>query len=141
MISAVNPVVSPLEMAEYGIWKALTQNSAQTHDSAEDPRLRGRTYLVPFATVWDEIIDMIETRRRWKLVRADEGTGLIHAEAKTPVFHFVDDVRFKLKLDQNALTRVDMWSASRKGKGDLGANARRIAWFYRQLDRRLGIGG
>lgn len=119
--------------------KALTQNSAQTSENSEDPRLRGRTYLIPFATVWDEIIDMIESHRRWTLKRADEGAGNIHAEAKTLVFRFVDDVRFKLKLDQNALTRVDMWSASRRGRGDLGTNARRIAKFCRDLDRRLGV--
>ncbi len=122
-----------------GIWKSLTQNSAQTRENADDTRLRGRTYVVPFATVWDEIIKMIESHPRWKLIRADEGTGLIHAEARTPVFRFVDDVRFKLKLDRNALTRVDMWSASRVGRGDLGTNARRIARFYRDLDRRLGV--
>lgn len=122
-----------------GIWRSLTTNSAQTREGAEDPRLRGRTYLVPFATVWDEILNMIESHPRWRLIRADEGTGLIHAEARTLVFRFVDDVRFKLKLDQNALTRVDMWSASRVGRGDLGANARRIGRFYRDLDRRLGV--
>jgi uncharacterized protein (DUF1499 family) len=126
-------------MAANKIWKALTQNTAQTSELAEDPRLRGRTYVIPFAKVWDEIIEMIESKRRWTLVSADEGAGLIHAEARTLVFRFVDDVRFKLKLDQNALTRVDMWSASRVGKGDIGTNARRIRRFYRQLDRRLGV--
>lgn len=124
-----------------GIWKALTTNSAQTHEEAEDPRLRGRTYLVPFAAVWDEILSMIESDPRWKLIRADEGTGLIRAEATTRFLRFVDDVRFKLKLDQDALTRVDMWSASRKGKGDLGNNARRIGRFYQNLDRRLEANG
>lgn len=124
-----------------GIWKALTTNSAQTHEDAEDPRLRGRTYLIPFAAVWDEIVSMIESHPRWKLIRADEGTGLIRAEATTRVFRFVDDVRFKLKLDQDALTRVDMWSASRRGKGDLGNNARRIGHFYQNLDRRLEANG
>ncbi len=122
-----------------GIWTGLTTNSAQTREGAEDPRLRGRTYLVPFATVWDEILSMIESHPRWTLIRADEGTGLIHAEARTLVFRFVDDVRFKLKLDQNALTRVDMWSASRSGRGDLGTNTRRIGRFYRDLDKRLGV--
>jgi uncharacterized protein (DUF1499 family) len=126
-------------MAFGGIWQALTENSAQTRENAEDPRLRGRTYMVPFAKVWDEIIDMIDNHPRWGLLRADEGSGLIHAEARTLIFSFVDDVRFKLKLDHNALTRVDMWSASRKGKGDLGTNKRRIARFYRQLDRRLDV--
>ncbi len=93
---------------------------------------------MPFATVWDEIIAMIREHPRWALIKADEGAGLIHAEAKTLVWRFVDDVRFKLKLDDNALTRLDMWSASRVGRADLGANARRIARFYRELDRRLG---
>jgi uncharacterized protein (DUF1499 family) len=121
------------------IWEALTQNTAQTSEEADDPRLRGRTYVIPFARVWDEIIEMIESAPRWTLVSADEGTGLIHAEARTLVFRFVDDIRFKLKLDQNALTRVDMWSASRVGRGDLGTNARRIRRFFRHLDRRLEV--
>ncbi len=124
-----------------GLLNALSQNSAQTSEDAEDPRLRGRTYHVPFATVWDEITNMIQTQPRWKLIRADEGSGLIRAEATTRVFRLIDDVRFKVKLDRNALTRVDMWSASRVGKGDLGVNARRIARFYRDLDRRLGVSG
>lgn len=122
------------------IWEALTLNTAQTSEQADDPRLRGRTYVIPFARVWDEIIAMIESASRWTLVSSDEGTGLIHAEARTLVFRFVDDVRFKLKLDENALTRVDMWSASRAKRGDLGTNARRIRRFFRQLDRRLGVG-
>ena len=121
------------------LWRALTQNSAQTSENSEDGRLRGRTYHVPFATVWDEILQMIQTHPRWTLVRADEGSGLIRAEARTLVFRFVDDVRVKLKLDHNALTRVDMWSQSRVGKGDLGVNKRRIARFFRDLDRRLGV--
>jgi uncharacterized protein (DUF1499 family) len=126
-------------MITQGILRAFTENSAQTSEKAEDPRLSGRTYMIPFAKVWDEIIDMIESKRRWTLLRADEGSGLIHAEATTLVLRVAGDVRFKLKLDQNALTRVDMWSASRVGKGDLGTNTRRIGRFYRELDRRLGL--
>ncbi|MGD2216153.1 MAG: DUF1499 domain-containing protein [Gemmatimonadales bacterium] len=128
-------------MASSRLWKALSESSAQTSENAADARLRGRTYLVPFATVWDEIITMIETDPRWKLIRADEGAGLIRAEATSRVFRLVGDVRFKLRLDRNALTRVDIRSASRVGKGDLGGNARRIARFCRRLDRRLGIDG
>lgn len=126
-------------MANSRLWKALSENSAQTSENAADPRLRGRTYLIPFAAVWDEIIAMIESNPRWTLVRADEGAGLIRAEASTRILRFVGDVRFKVKLDRNALTRVDMRSSSRRGKGDLGTNTRRIARFCRQLDRRLGV--
>ncbi len=124
-------------MALNGLWKLLTENTAQTREGAEDPRLRGRTYLVAYARVWDEIIEMIGSRPRWNLVHADESSGSIRAEAQTLVFRFVDDVRLKLKLDQDALTRVDMWSGSRVGNFDLGANRRRIARFFKDLDRRL----
>lgn len=121
------------------ILKALTTNSAMTSEDAEDPRLRGRTYMVPFATVWDTIIQMIAEHPRWTLVRANEDKGMIGFEATTPLLRFVDDVRIKVKLDQNALTRVDMWSQSRRNRGDLGINTRRIARFFSTLDRRVGI--
>lgn len=121
------------------IWRGLTENAAQTSAKAEDPRIRGRTYSVPFARVWDEMLGMIRSNKRWTLVDADEGRGSIRAEASTPVLGFVDDVWFRVKLDQNALTRVDMRSASRVGRGDLGTNARRINRFFRALDRRLGL--
>ncbi len=124
-----------------GIWRALTENAAETRRSAEDPRLRGRTYHVPFARVWDEIIQMIQESDRWQLLDADEGRGRIRAEARTRVFGFVDDIWFRVKLDDNALTRLDMRSASRVGRADLGTNARRIARFMKHLDRRLDVNG
>ncbi|UCF18309.1 MAG: DUF1499 domain-containing protein [Gemmatimonadota bacterium] len=124
-------------MSLNGLWKLVTENTAQTSEDSADHRLRGRTYLVAYATVWDEIIAMIESRPLWKLLHADEASGSIHAEARTLVFRFVDDVRIKLKLDRDALTRVDMWSGSRVGNADLGANRRRIARFFKDLDRRL----
>jgi uncharacterized protein (DUF1499 family) len=43
----------------------------------------------------------------------------------------------RLSLDEDGQTRVDMASSSRKGGGDLGTNARRIARFLRTLDARL----
>lgn len=120
------------------IWTALTQNSAETGPTADDPRLGGRTYHIPFAVVWDTILEMIRARRRWRLVYADEASGVIKAEARTRILRFIDEVRVRVSLDDNALTRVDMRSRSRKGRGDLGVNARRIARFFTELDRNLG---
>jgi hypothetical protein len=56
------------------------------------------------------------------------------------VFRLVDDIRVAVGLDQNGQTRVDMVSASRMGRGDLGMNARRIRKFFRVLDRKVGAG-
>lgn len=124
-----------------GILKALTQNSAETHRAADDPRLRGRTYHIPFATVWDQILEAIEIQPRWDLIHADEVSGLIRAEATTRWLGFTDDVRLRVTLDDFALTRVDMRSSSRVGRGDFGLNRRRIARFFNELDRRLQRNG
>ncbi len=50
----------------------------------------------------------------------------------------MDDVEIRIGLDDDAQTRVDLRSASRKGVGDLGKNPRRIGKFVRALDRELG---
>lgn len=116
---------------------ALTRNRAATRPDAGDPRLRGRAYPVPFAAVWEAARELAGKRRRWTVVEERPAAGEIRAEARTLVFRFVDDVRVRLSLDPDGLTRVDVESASRVGRADLGANARRIARFLHDLDRLL----
>lgn len=122
-----------------GLWRALTRNHTQTDPASPDPRLRGRTYSIAFARVWDTALALAHALPRWRIVSSDEERGIIQAEARTRVFKFTDDVTIRMRLDENALTRVDMRSASRVGIGDLGTNARRIAAFFRRLDQRLGL--
>lgn len=119
--------------------RAVTRNQARTHPEERDPRLRGRTYAIPFDRVWDAALELAgETLARWTLIRADDQTGILEAEAKTLVFRFVDDVRIRIGLDENGQTRVDLESQSRKGKADLGTNARRIGRFLKRLDEAVG---
>lgn len=121
------------------LWSALTRNHAQTDAVAQDPQLKGRTYHIPFARVWDTAVELANHMPRWHVTKTDEDRGLIQAEAQTRIFKFTDDVTIRIRLDDNALTRVDMLSASRRGMGDLGSNARRIARFLERLDHRLGV--
>lgn len=121
----------------HGMIRALTTNVAETAPEAADPRLRGRTYAIPFDAVWRAAIDLAGDLRGWTIVSTDDYEGTITAEATTLVMRFVDDVTIRIRLDENAQTRVDMRSASRKGVGDFGTNTRRIARFMRLLDRRL----
>ncbi|HEV2146259.1 MAG TPA: DUF1499 domain-containing protein [Longimicrobiaceae bacterium] len=117
--------------------RALRTNRAYTHPESRDPRLRGRTYDVAFARVWEAALAEVE-RRKWKVLEAKPVEGEIHAEARTRVWKFTDDVWIRLSLDPgDGRTRVDMVSASRVGTADLGTNARRIARFLHALDRRL----
>lgn len=126
-------------MALSRLWKSLAHSASETDERARDPRLRGRTYQVPYARVWDEILHMISTLPRWDLLQADESSGLIRAESTNRLFGFANAVAVKVKLDRNALTRVDVRSASPLGRIVVGNNARLISWFLNALDRRLGL--
>jgi uncharacterized protein (DUF1499 family) len=92
---------------------------------------------VPFERVWSEALGLARGRAGWTVTEADDMAGVIRVEARTLVFRFVDDVEIRVRLDENAQTRVDLTSASRVGKSDLGTNARRIGFFLAALDRRL----
>ena len=119
------------------IWRALTRNRARTSPGADDPRLRGRSYAVPFDRVWTAALETAGATRGWTIVDSDPRAGTFRAEARTRLWKLVDDVEVRVSLDEEARTRVDLSSASRTGRADLGTNARRIARFLHALDRRI----
>lgn len=118
--------------------RAMRTNRAFTDPESPDRRLRGRSYAVPFAAVWQAALAEIESRRGWTILEASPAAGEVHAEARTPLLRFADDVWVRISLDPLGQTRVDVVSASRVGRTDLGTNARRIARFLHAVDRRLG---
>jgi hypothetical protein len=121
--------------------RAVRAKVAETAPNDPDPRLRGRTYAIPFDRVWDAARGLASGGlRRWQLIESDDYEGVIRATSTTFAWRMVDDVEIRIGLDQDAQTRVDMRSASRKGIGDLGTNARRIARFLRALDKQLAGG-
>ena len=60
----------------------------------------------------------------------------LHAEFRTAVFRFVDDVEFLVDEKERV---IHVRSASRVGYSDLGANRRRLEALRREFDRALGI--
>ena len=76
--------------------------------------------------------------RGWAVLYCDDQSGVV-AEASSLLWKFIDDVRISIGLDENGQTRVDLKSASRKGKIDWGRNPRRISGFLRRLDRELAV--
>lgn len=112
----------------------LTRNREDTR--REGPP-EGRVYSVPFAVVWQELLDLVRGRWGWRLEHADEERGLLTVTCRTPVLRFVDDLAVWVSLDENGRTRVDARSRSRVGRGDWGTNRRRIGRLLRHLDRRL----
>lgn len=118
--------------------RGLTRNVAFTTPGAEDPRLAGRTYAVPFETVWQASRRLVSGKlRRWELLESDDEEGIIRGVAHGLFERFTSSITIRITLDANAQTRVDALSASRTGRADLGTNVRRLNRFFKALDRAL----
>jgi len=79
------------------------------------------------------------TRRKWHVVdaRPPQGTaprdGLIEAIARTPILGFRDDVAVRVRATHEG-ARIDVRSASRYGRHDLGTNAARVRALIEEID-------
>ena len=120
--------------------RGLTENRVETDPSSTDDRLRGRTYAIPFEAVWQAATGLCAGGiRGWSLWVADDQEGVIEASVSRLIGPAVD-VRVKIGLDQNAQTRVDLTSASRTERGDLGRGRRLVGRFIHRLDTELRAG-
>ncbi|HEX6038569.1 DUF1499 domain-containing protein [Longimicrobium sp.] len=68
----------------------------------------------------------------WELVDQNRREGRIEATATTPWFGFKDDVVIRVS-SASGISRVDVRSKSRVGRGDVGANAKRIRAYMDAL--------
>ena len=68
----------------------------------------------------------------WQVTSEAPGEGRIEAVAETRVFGFKDDIVIRLRAAGSG-TDVDVRSKSRDGRGDLGANAKRIRAYLSKL--------
>ena len=68
----------------------------------------------------------------WEITYSDPGSGILEATWTSRIFRFVDDISVRLRADGTA-TLIDVRSKSRVGKGDLGANAKRIRAFKEKV--------
>jgi uncharacterized protein (DUF1499 family) len=68
----------------------------------------------------------------WELVDQNRRDGRIEATATTPWFGFKDDVVIRV-TSASGISRVDVRSKSRVGRGDVGANAKRVRAYLDAL--------
>lgn len=69
----------------------------------------------------------------WEIISIDNENRKVEAVATTKFLKFKDDVVIEVRLTSTDGVEVHMRSKSRVGKGDLGANARRIKSFFKIL--------
>jgi uncharacterized protein (DUF1499 family) len=87
---------------------------------------------------FEVIYGIIDKRRKWRIVEARtplprRRDGHIEAVARTPIMGFRDDVVVRIRADEEG-SRVDVRSASRDGRHDLGANAARITSLLEDIE-------
>jgi hypothetical protein len=105
------------------------------------PLVSGRRYDLPFDAVVDAVEAVLQ-ERGWQLAApvpaSDEAQGMlvISAHARSFVLELPADVAIRISSDGDA-TLVDMRSASRYGRHDLGDNAARIVEFLAELDQQV----
>ncbi len=95
----------------------------------------------PPQEVYDAVLDVI-TKRKWLVIdaRSPQGgrrEGHIEAVARTPIMGLRDDVAVRIRGNPSG-TRVDIRSASRYGKYDFGANARRVRALLEDIEDAAG---
>jgi uncharacterized protein (DUF1499 family) len=81
------------------------------------------------------------TKRKWRIVverspQAGRRDGQIEAVARTPIMGFRDDVAVRIRTTRDGAL-IDVRSASRYGKHDLGANASRIRSLLEDVDEEI----
>ena len=99
-----------------------------------------RLYPVTIDDVYGAVTNILADRG-WHVAQTlapagEDRTARVEAIAKTLLFAFKDDVAIRL-IETPDGTRVDMRSASRWGRHDLGQNGRRIRAFLDDLDGAL----
>ena len=99
-------------------------NCVSTQSTDQARFIEPLMYAGSLADARQKLIDMLENTKRVRLLKVE--TDTIHAEFRSSIFQFIDDVEFYFPPDQ-AIIHVK--SASRKGYYDFGANRRRVEWL------------
>jgi uncharacterized protein (DUF1499 family) len=136
-IAIVLGVLIALRLVAALVWPTI--NDVTTGATPQYPDLQPQV----FGRAYEQVFDAAAAVARelgWEVTEEDRAKGVIQAVATTRLFRFKDDVTvtFGREGDQ---TKVAVRSHSRIGKGDLGANARRIRAFQAALAKRLGARG
>lgn len=91
---------------------------------------------------YEEAVKVI-AKRKWRVVverapQTGRRDGQIEAVARTPIMGFRDDVAVRIRPASDGAV-IDVRSASRYGRHDLGSNAARIRSLLEDIDEAIGV--
>lgn len=110
----------------------LTVNDVTTGESEAYPEIKSMHFHEAPEAVFSRAEAVALTMPGWQNCTTPE-PFVLACEAVTPKLGFVDDVTLWTIPAGPGMTQLKMRSASRKGKGDMGANAKRILAFQAAL--------
>lgn len=111
----------------------LSTNVAETSGDSVYPELKLRRYEAPPALLFDVARRAVQGLK-WEVVSMDETKSEIKAVVTTKVWKYQDDVTIQIQPAQPSGSWLWIRSASRVGKGDLGANTRHVMDLIRYVD-------
>ena len=103
----------------------LNTNVAETTEDSPFAELRIRRYEAPEGLLLD-IARRAMQNLKWEIVNVDAERKEIQAVVTTKIWKFKDDVTVQIRPAQPSGSLLWIHSASRVGKGDLGANTRHV---------------
>ncbi len=115
------------------IWPRI--NDVKTGATPEYADLQPQRFNQPLEKVFAAALEVSQTQG-WEIRETKPEQGIIEAVATTRLFKFKDDVTITVS-NEGSSTVVNVRSKSRIGKGDMGANARRIRTFQAELAKKL----
>lgn len=115
----------------------LKYNTAETTENPFLPELRTRRYRVSEDRMKTAVERTIRSLPRWTIVREEDAVGAYQIEIASLIWRFRDDLSILVTGTASGDMEVYVFSASRVGRGDLGANRVHILTFYEALERQL----
>lgn len=108
-----------------------TPNCVSSDASDDEHRVAPYRLVVEPDKAWSVLKEVVASEKRTRIVTVKE--SYLHAEARSAVFRFVDDIEFHLR---EADGFIAVRSASRVGRSDFGVNRDRVEGIRSKLRAR-----
>ncbi|MBI3812011.1 MAG: DUF1499 domain-containing protein [Nitrospirae bacterium] len=115
----------------------LRYNAAETAANPLLPELRIRRYGVSEDRMKSAVERTIRSLPRWTIIREERAVGAYQIGITSLIWRFRDDLSILVTGTASGEMEVYVFSVSRVGRADLGANRVHILTFYEALERQL----
>jgi uncharacterized protein (DUF1499 family) len=108
-----------------------TPNCVSSQSSDREHFVEPLRYSGSAVQAWQRLKTALGTEPRITII--EDSDSYLHAEARSLMFRFVDDVEFLAEPDQGV---IEIRSASRVGYSDFGVNRRRVERIRKAFEER-----